>query len=82
MRFLFHLAGMRTLNLPFFILKILTKMSPRKQTHVAALDYSIYHQALIKVLNAEELKKRKHSWEHFLFYRAFQYVPTQKIPTQ
>lgn len=77
MRFLFHFAGIRTLNLPYFILKSLTKMVARIQTHQEASKYNMYHQAIIKVLVEEELKKRNQTWDHFLFYRAGQ--PTPKL---
>ena len=82
MRFLFHIAGMKTLNLPLFLLKRLTKILARIQTHAVASEYIIYHQALIKVLVVEELRKRNQSWEHFLFYRAGQPTLTQDILAQ
>jgi len=57
-------------------------MLARRQTHATASYYNIYHQALIKVLIVEELKRRNQSWENFLFYRAGQPIPTQNIPAQ
>lgn len=50
LKFLFHFAGMRTLNMPYFILKSLTKMAVRTQTHQEELEYTLYHQAIVKVL--------------------------------
>ena len=67
MRFLFHIAGMKTLNLPYLFLKILTKMSPRVQTHTDAFKYRLYHQSLIKVLVEEELRKRNKTWDYLFF---------------
>eukprot|EP00253_Pinus_taeda_P035847 PITA_35847 len=57
----------RTLNLLDFILKSLAKMAARIQTHQEASEYSLYHQAIIKVVVEEELKKRNQTWDHFLF---------------
>lgn len=80
MRFLFHIARMKTLNLPFFLLKILTRMSERVLTHVDVSEYSLYHQDLIKVLVEEYLRKRNQTWDHFLFYKAGQPAPTPPVP--
>ena len=76
MRFLFHIAGMETLNLPFFLLKSLTNMLAKIRTQRAASEYSLYHQYLIKLLVEEEIRKINQSWDHFLFYRACQPAPT------
>ena len=80
MRFIFHVVGMKTLNLPFFLLKSLTKMLARVQIHTNVSEYSLYHQDLIKVLVEEELGKRNQTWDHFLFYRAGQPAPILPFP--
>lgn len=54
-------------------------MSARVQIHTAVSEYSLYHQALIKVLIEEELGKRNQTLDHFLFYRAGQPAPTPPI---
>ena len=69
MRFIFHIPGMKTLNLPFFLLKSLTKMSTSVQTHHDVSEYNLYHQALIKVIFDEDLRKRNQTWDHFLLFR-------------
>ena len=80
MRFIFHIGGMKTLNMSFFLLKSLTKMSVRVHTHTDVSEYSLYHQALIKVLVEEVFGKRNHTWDHFLFYREGQTAPTPPVP--
>ena len=50
MRFMFLVTGMKTLNLPYFLLKSLKKMSKRVQTHTTSSEHILYHQDLIKVL--------------------------------
>ena len=57
-------------------------MSARVQTHNDVSEYKLYHQALIKVLVEEELRKRNQTWDHFLFYRVGQLAPTPYVPTQ
>ena len=76
MRFIFDVVGMKTLNLPYFLQKSLTKMSARIQNHTTVSKYSLYHQSLIKVLGEEESRKRNQAWDHFLFYKVGQPAPT------
>jgi hypothetical protein len=49
-RSLIHVNGENPLNLPFFLLKILSKMSKRIQTHPKTTKKSLVHQGLIKTL--------------------------------
>jgi hypothetical protein len=62
-RLLMHLNGDIPLCLPFFLLKILTKMSKRIQSHPATASKSIFHQRLIKVLVVYALDEVNHSWD-------------------
>jgi len=59
------------MNLPFFLLKILTKMSTRVQAHPKNTKHSVFHQGLIKLLIIEEFNKTKKTWQHFLFWVSF-----------
>jgi hypothetical protein len=54
------------MNLPFFLLKSLTKMSARIQAHPENNKHSVFHQGLIKLLIMEELNKSKKTWQYFL----------------
>jgi hypothetical protein len=47
---LMHLNGDIPLCFPFYLLKRLTKMSKRVQTHPATAGKSLFHQGLIKTL--------------------------------
>jgi hypothetical protein len=72
MRFLLHLNGDNKMNLPYFLLKSLVKMSNKIQTHPNTAQYSIFHQGLIKVLVMQELNKTHLSWEQFLSSLGFE----------
>ena len=48
--FLMHLNGDYPLNIPYFLLKILTKMSKRVQPLSTNAKRSLFHQVLIKTL--------------------------------
>jgi hypothetical protein len=48
--FLMHLSGDREINLPYYLLKSLTKMARRVQGHPESAHRSLYHQGLIKLL--------------------------------
>jgi hypothetical protein len=47
-RFLMHLNGDKELNLPFYLLKILTKMSKRIHNYPESSHRSLYHQGSLK----------------------------------
>jgi hypothetical protein len=58
-----HLNGDSPLCLPFFLLKSLSKMSKRIQTHPATASKSIFHQRLIKTLVMYALGEVQRSWD-------------------
>jgi hypothetical protein len=62
-RLLIHVNGDYPLNLPYFLLKILSKMSKRIQTHPATTKKSIFHQGLIKTLVIYALSEVQRSWD-------------------
>jgi hypothetical protein len=57
-----HLNGDYPLNLPYFLLKILTKMSKRVQSHPATAKSSLFHQVLIKTLVVSALREVQKPW--------------------
>jgi hypothetical protein len=61
-RILMHLNGDYPLNLPYFLLKILTKMSKRVQSLSTNAKRSLFHQVLIKTLVMSSLKKLQKPW--------------------
>ena len=71
MRFLLHVAGVSKLNLPFYLLKSLSKMSAKVKNDLDYTSHSVFHHGLIKLLIDKELEKRACSWSHFLFWSSF-----------
>jgi hypothetical protein len=57
-----HLNGDYPLNLPYFLLKILAKMSKRVQSHPATAKSSLFHQVLIKTLVVASLREVQKPW--------------------
>jgi len=72
MRFLLHLNGSSIMNLPYYLLKSMTKMENKVQTHPKNVAYSLFHQGIIKVLVRKELDKPQTSWEYFLCSLGFE----------
>ena len=60
------------INLPYFLLASLKKMSITVQKHVGNIEPHLYHHGLIKILIEEQLKKSKDTWDQFLTKNYFQ----------
>jgi hypothetical protein len=58
-----HVNGDYPLNLPYLLLKILSKMSKRIQSHPATTKNSLFHQGLIKTLVMFSLNEVHRSWD-------------------
>ena len=71
MKFLQHVTGANKLNLPFYLLKIMEKMSIRVRNHPSFSGSNRFHHGLIKLLITQELGKLERSWSHSLFWGAF-----------
>jgi hypothetical protein len=61
-RILMHLNGDYLLNLPYFLLKRLTKMSKKVQSISTNAKGSLFHQVLIKTLVMSALNEIKNPW--------------------
>jgi hypothetical protein len=61
-RLLMHLNGDYPLNLPYFLLKSLTKMSKRVQSLSSNAKSSLFHQVLIKTLVVSALREIQKPW--------------------
>ena len=61
-RILMHLNGDYLLNLPYFLLKSLTKMSKRVQSLSTNAKSSLFHQVLIKTLVMSALRELQKPW--------------------
>lgn len=71
MRFLVHTVGISKLNLPFYLLKILSKMATRVRNHPSHTSHNVFHHGLVKLLVLDELEKHNRTWSHFLFWLGF-----------
>jgi hypothetical protein len=65
-RLLLHFTGKYAMNIPFYLLRSMGKMSDRVQAKSKAVDTSVFHSGLIRMLVMEELKKRNIPWEQFI----------------
>ena len=70
-RFLQHLSDESKMNLPFFFLKSLQKMSCRVRDHQNHTKQSVFHHGLIKLIISIVLQNRGKSWDHFIFWSGF-----------
>ena len=71
MRFLQHVIGANKLNLPFYLLKFLEKMSVRVRNNPISSSSNMFYHGLVKLLITQELGKLERSWSHFLFWGGF-----------
>ena len=63
--FLHHLSQDSKMNLPFFFLKRLQKMSSRIREHQDHTKQSIFHHGLIKLIISTVLQKKGKYWDYF-----------------
>jgi hypothetical protein len=61
-----HLNGDKEMNLSFYLLKILTKMSKRIQNYLEVPHISLYHQGFIKILVLFALNELGMPWIDFI----------------
>jgi hypothetical protein len=60
-----HLSGDKEINLPYYLLKRLTKMARKVQSHPELLT-RLYHKGLIKLLVSFTLEELEMPWGYFL----------------
>ena len=56
------------MNLPFFFLKILQKMSSKIKPHDDHTSQSLFHHGLIKLIITTVLQHEGRNWDFFLFW--------------
>ena len=61
-RLLLHFAGKVKMNIPYYLLRSIGKMSDRIQSKYKDVDARIFHSRLIRMLVSEELGKKDISW--------------------
>jgi hypothetical protein len=64
--FLMHLSGDKEINLPYYMLKSLTKIAKRVQGHPESTHKSPYHDDMIKSLVILALEELEMPWEYLL----------------
>jgi hypothetical protein len=65
-RLLLHFTGKDLMNIHFYLFRSMGKMDDRVQDKSKAVDTSVFHSGLIRMLVMEDLKKRNLSWEYFV----------------
>jgi hypothetical protein len=70
-RILLHFTGKIEMNIPYYFLRSIGKMSDRIQSKSKDVDTSIFHSRLIRMLVSKELGKKDISWEHFFISSHF-----------
>jgi hypothetical protein len=65
-RLLLHFTGKVEMNIPYYMLRSMGKMSDIIQAKSKDVDSSLFHSGLIKMLVSQELGKKEISWDHFV----------------
>jgi hypothetical protein len=65
-RLLLHFTGKVEMNIPYYLLISIGKMSAKIKAKSKDVDSSLFHSGLIRMLVSEELGKKEISWEHFV----------------
>jgi hypothetical protein len=69
---LLHFTRKDLINLPFYLFRSIGKMADRVQAKSRAVDTTIFHLGMIKMLVMEELKKKNIDWDKFIASSHFQ----------
>jgi hypothetical protein len=69
---LLHFTGKQPLNMPYYLLKILTKMASKVQAKPQKASNNVFHHGLIKLIVLEELSRRDKTWGFLLFWGEFE----------
>jgi hypothetical protein len=64
---LLHFTGKKPLNMPYYLLKSLTKMASKVQAKPQKASNSLFHHGLIKLIVLEELSRRNKTWDYIFF---------------
>jgi len=71
-RLLLHFSGEKPLNMPYYLLKILTKMASKVHAKHQKASNSLFHHGLIKLIVLEEMSRRDKTWGYLLFWGEFE----------
>lgn len=81
-KFLSRLSIQITMNMPYFLLRSLIKMSSKVRVRPKTPPHCIFHRELIKMLIINHLRKINRTWEHFLFWGGLNKEGTSKIKSK
>jgi hypothetical protein len=70
-RLLLHFTGKKPMNMPFYLLKSLTKMASKVQPKPQNANNNLFHHGLIKLIVLEDLSRRNKTWDYILFWGEF-----------
>ena len=70
------------MNVPYYLLISIGKMSDRVQDKSKDVDSSLFHSGLIRMLVSEELGKKEISWENFVVTYHFKLDPSPTPQSQ
>ena len=59
------------LNLPYYLVRSLTKMSSAIKRGPKNIGHSLFHHGLVRILVERELSKKNRSWDEFLESNGF-----------
>lgn len=71
MHFLLHLTGQNRMNLPYFLIKDLIKISKKIQSNPSALETSLSHHSFITMLVFDQIRRNELSIRNFLHNSGF-----------
>jgi hypothetical protein len=72
-RHFLQFTGKVEMNVPYYLLMSIGKMSNMIQSKSKDVDSSLFHSGLIKMLVSEELGKKEISWENFMVTSHFKF---------
>jgi len=78
-RMLMHFLEDHQMNLPYFLLNSLKKMSTNVQKRIQLIENTLYHHGLIKILVEFHLQSIGDNWESFLVINHFEERSQNKL---
>ena len=82
LKFLAHLVGKIKMNMPYFLLRSLIKMSSKVRARPKTPPHCIFHRGLIKMLIINHLRKLNTTWENLLFWGYFDKQGPSKLKSK
>jgi len=69
---LLHFTCKKPLNMPYYLLRSLTKMDSKVQDKPQEASNILFHHGLIKLIVLEEIRKRNKTWSYLFFGSEFE----------